>query len=160
MGVRETDKNSDEGKFVSFRIDDRDYAVEIQKIVEIIYYRAATPFPQSPDFIEGVVDLRGMVIPILDLKKRLKIASSTSTPPNHILITRIKDTIVGVVVDEVNQVLKIRESQIQAPPNTVSESGLKYLRGVAKLNDRLIFLLSVDSLMTVNEHSRLKGQPA
>ena len=153
-------ENADVTQFVNFRIDDRDYAIDIKKIVEIIYYRPATPLPQAPDFIEGVVDLRGTVIPILDLKKRLEMASVRAAAPNHILIMRINDKTIGAVVDEVKQVLRLKESQIQSPQNTVSGSGSKYLRGVTRLDDRLVFILSVDSLLSGEERSLLKVRPA
>ncbi|HTN44020.1 MAG TPA: chemotaxis protein CheW [Nitrospiria bacterium] len=142
-------------RVVTFQIDDREYAVDISKIIEIIYYRPATPLPQTPGFIEGVVDLRGTVIPVLDLKKRLRLPSKDTVRRNHILIVRFKNKMIGIVVDEVKQVVKIDERQIQSSQNIMDGGGSKYLQGVCKINDRLVFLLSLDSLMTDDEHAQL-----
>ena len=156
MPKTESKGKTDELRLVNFRLDDKEYAVDIRKIVEIIYYRAATPLPQSPAFIEGVVDLRGTVIPVLDLKKRLQLPSTAKNRPNHILIVRLQGKTVGVVVDEVRQVIQVGLDQIQSPQKTVRGTGSKYLQGVCKLNDHLIFILSIDTLLSGDEQAQLE----
>ncbi|HET6464664.1 MAG TPA: chemotaxis protein CheW [Nitrospiria bacterium] len=143
-------------KVVSFQIDDREYAVDISRMIEIIYYRPATPLPQAPEFVVGVVDLRGTVIPALDLKKRLRLTSKAAGRPNHILIVRFKDKMIGIVVDQVTQVVQIDEKEIQSPQNFLEGTGSKYLRGVCKINDQLVFILSLDNLLTDDEQAQLK----
>ena len=156
MPRTESKEKASELRVVSFQIDDREYAVDISKIIEIIYYKPATPLPQSPEFIEGVVDLRGTVIPVLDLKQRLRLPSKDTGRRNHILIVRFKNKMIGIVVDEVKQVVKIDERQIQSSHNIMEGAGSRYLQGVCKINDKLVFLLSLDSLMTDDEHAQLK----
>ena len=143
-------------RIVSFLVGDREFAVNISRIIEIIYYKPAMPLPESPEFVEGVVDLRGTVIPVLNLKKRLHLPSKNTTRPNHILIVRLKDKMIGIVVDEVKQVVQIDEEQIQSSQNILERTSSKYLQGVCKLNDRLVFLLSLDTLLTEDEQARLK----
>jgi purine-binding chemotaxis protein CheW len=143
-------------KIVSFRVDDNDYAVEISRIIEIIYYKPTLPMPQSPDFVEGVVDLRGIVIPVLDLKKRLGLSSKRGGTPNHILIIRFGDKRVGIIVDEVQSVIQIEEGQIQSPQKFINGGGSKHLRGVCKVHDRLIFILSLDNLLSDDEQAQLQ----
>ncbi|MBI3810827.1 MAG: purine-binding chemotaxis protein CheW [Nitrospirae bacterium] len=143
-------------QIVSFTIDDKEYAIEISKIIEIIYYKAATALPQSPQFIEGVVDLRGTVIPVLDLKKRLRLVSKTAGSSNHILIVRFGDKMVGIVVDDVKEVLQIEEGQIQSPQTYIKGGGSKHLRGVCKVHDQLIFILSLDTLLSDDEQAQLR----
>jgi purine-binding chemotaxis protein CheW len=143
-------------KIVSFRVDDNVYAVEISKIIEIIYYRPTQAMPQSPDFVEGVVDLRGIVIPVLDLKKRLGLSSKNAGTPNHILIIRFGDKRVGIIVDEVQSVIQIEEAQIQSPQKFIKGGGSKHLRGVSKVDDRLIFILSLDKLLSDDEQAQLQ----
>jgi purine-binding chemotaxis protein CheW len=145
-----------EMRIVSFLVGDREFAVNISRIIEIIYYKPAMPLPESPEFVEGVVDLRGTVIPVLNLKKRLHLPSKNTTRPNHILIVRLKDKMIGIVVDEVKQVVQIDEEQIQSSQNILERTSSKYLQGVCKLNDRLVFLLSLDTLLTEDEQARLK----
>jgi purine-binding chemotaxis protein CheW len=153
-GTDSKDRTS-ELRIVSFLVDDREYAVDISKIIEIIYYKPATPWPESPEFVEGVVDLRGTVIPVLDLKKRLHLPSKNTARPNHILIVRFKDKMIGIVVDEVKQVVQIDEEQIQSSQNFLERTSSKYLQGVFKLNDRLVFLLSLETLLTEDEQAQL-----
>lgn len=155
MPKTESIDKSGELQVVSFRIDDKEYAVHIGEIIEIIYYRAATPLPQSPDFIEGVVDLRGTVIPVLDLKKRLRMPSKTAGSPNHILIVHFKDKMVGIIVDEVKQVHRLEEAKIQSPQSFLTGIGSKHLRGVCKVHDQLIFILSIDTLISDDEQAQL-----
>jgi purine-binding chemotaxis protein CheW len=163
MRKTESKDKAGELQIVSFRVDDKEYAVEISKIIEIIHYKAATPLPQSPEFIEGVVDLRGTVIPVLDLKKRLRLPSKTTGLPNHILVVRFAGKMLGIVVDEVKEVLHIEEGQIQSPQTLIQSQqtlikrcGSKYLRGVCKIHDQLIFILSMDTLLSDDEQSQLR----
>jgi purine-binding chemotaxis protein CheW len=156
MPKTESKDKAGELQIVSFRINEEEYAVEISKIIEIIYYKAARPLPQSPAFIEGVVDLRGIVIPVLDLKKRLRLSSKNAGAPNHILIVRFGDKMAGIVVDEVKQVLLIDEGQIQSPQTFIKGGGSKHLRGVCKVHDQLIFILSLDTLLSDDEQAQLR----
>ena len=153
-----TDSKTKAGELqiVSFQVDDKTYAVEISKIVEIIYYRGAMSLPQSPEFIEGVVDLRGTVIPVLDLKKRLRLSSKITGSPNHILVVRFGDKMVGIVVDEVKEVIRIEEAQIQSPQTFIKAGSSKHLLGVCKVHEQLIFILSMDTLLSDNEQAQLR----
>jgi len=155
MPKTESQEKSGELQVVSFRVDDKEYAVDIEKIIEIIYYRTATSLPEAPEFIEGVVDLRGIVIPVLDLKKRLRMSLRGETPPNHILIVHFREKMVGVVVDEVKQVLHVREEQIQSPQKFMAGTDSKHLRGVCKVDDHLVFILSIDALLSDDEQAQL-----
>ena len=148
---------TEELQLVGFRIDVKQYAVDIGRVIEIIYYKTATPLPQSPAFIEGVVDLRGIVIPVLDLKKRLRLPSTSTERPHHILIVRVQDKTIGMVVDEVKQVLQIDESQIQSPQKILKGAASKHLQGICKLNDQLVFILSLDTLLSGDEQAQLQG---
>lgn len=157
MPKTESKDRSGELQVVNFRIDDKEYAVPIEKISEIIYYRPATSLPQSPDFIEGVVDLRGIVIPVFDLKKRLRMPTQNDIPPSHILIVHFKERMVGIIVDEVKQVYHIEEAGIQSPESFLAGEGSKHLRGVSNVNGRLVFILSVDTLLSDDEQEKLGG---
>ena len=142
-------------QLVSFLIDGKEYAIDLGRIVEIIYYRSVTAFPEAPEFIEGVVDLRGVVIPVLDLRKRLKLSSGNPVESKHILVVRLREKMLGVVVDEVKQVIHVEEGDLQSPQNIVKGAGSKFLRGVCKVDDRLIFVLSFDSLLSDDEKAQL-----
>lgn len=156
MPKSESKAKTDERRLVRFRLADKEYAVDIGMIVEIIYYRPAVPLPQSPAFIEGVVDLRGTVIPVLDLKKRLRLPSAGSEQSHHILIVRLQDKMIGMVVDEVEQVIQVEEAQIQSSQRFLEGAGSRHLQGICKLNDQLIFVLSLDTLLSGDEQAQLE----
>jgi purine-binding chemotaxis protein CheW len=142
---------------VKFRINTTPYAVDIRRISEIIYFRPVTPLPEAPAFVEGVFDLRGIVIPVIDLKKKISVQNQSEGEPNHILILRMGDRLVGMIVDEVLEVFEMEEHQVQEPQKIHTGPGSRYLSGVCKINDHLVFLLNLDAILTGDEQSRLDG---
>jgi len=140
---------------VSFLVNEMNYAIDIDRIHEIIYFKKATPLPQAPSFIEGVLDLRGTVVPIIDLKKKMGMTSDITTPSSHILIVKLHNNILGVIVDEVKEVLHLDMNQVQAPQKIHKGSGSRYLTGVCKVGERLVFLLDLDALLTGDEQTSL-----
>ncbi len=144
-----------EAQFVGFRLGERDFAVDIRRIIEIIYFRAVTPMPEAPEFVEGVVDLRGKIIPILDLRKIIKIPEVEMGDPNHILIIRTQKRMVGVIVDSVQEVLRISLRNLQSPHATLGRKSSPHLKGVYRNNDHLIFILTLEKLLTTEENKRL-----
>lgn len=151
-------------RVVSFQVNEREYAVDIAKVVEIIYFKPVTPIPQAPAFIEGVIDLRGAVIPIVDLKKRLGLASDPPAeqagPTHHsdyIVIVKIQDRLLGVVVDRVREVLQIEMEKIQSPHKIVQGKHSEFLAGVCKVEERLVLLLNIETLLSTEEKDRLGG---
>ena len=143
-------------QILEFKINNKDYAVDIGTIREIIHFRAASVLPNSPDFVEGVIDLRGKVVPVLNLKKRLGIPHESKEVPHHILILCLKNKTLGLIVDEVKQVHLIDEASIQAPQNIIRTHTREYLRGICRLQERLIFILSVDALLSLDEQAQLE----
>jgi len=137
-----------EQKYVGFLLAGREYAIDITRIVEIIYFQKATPMPDAPDFVEGVVDLRGKVIPVINFKKILLIHGLEDSKPDHILILRCQNKILGFVVDEVREVFQILDARIQSPQSVLKGKASKHLRGVIKLGNRMIFILSMDNLLS------------
>lgn len=140
---------------VSFLADGKEYAVEIGKVVEIIYWKKMTPVPGAPSVIEGVIDLRGEVVPVLDLKKLLLPYTDPSSSPRHIVIVSVHEKVIGFVVDEVRAVLRLEEEEIHPPP---SFGGSAFVRGVCRVDDRLIFLLDLESLIGVSDTQVLEGE--
>lgn len=155
--MQKTEKKEKEGsrQLVNFRIDRKDYALDINKIIEIISFKEVTPIPRLPSFIEGVVELRGMVIPVIDLKKRLGLTLASNVMPNHILIVKIHGTKIGIIVDEVKEVIGVEEGSIQSPPEFFKDKESEYLMGICKFKDRLILILDVECLFTRGEKDLL-----
>lgn len=148
-------KMQDYLQVVSFRLGVEEYAVEITKVKEIILVEGITKVPQMPAYIEGVINLRGTVIPVLDLRKRFDIGNAQITEHTRIVVTRLEGRIIGMIVDSVSRVMKIPRANIQPPPETIACVAGEYLVGVAKLDDRMQLLLDIDKVLRVDEKTPL-----
>jgi purine-binding chemotaxis protein CheW len=156
MAKLEKDTQFTELQIVAFKIGLEEYAIDIDSIIEIIAYKHPTPVPKAPDFIEGVVDLRGTVIPIIDLKKSLGMEGAVGQCAGHILVVKIRNTVVGISVGEVVEVVHIEEEKIQMPQHILKRGDARYLKGFCKISDRLVLLLDASALLTDNEKDLLE----
>ena len=138
-------------QLVGFRLDNEDYAIAITKIQEIILIKPITRIPQVPDFIEGLINLRGSVIPIVNLRKRFGLHPRELDDETRIIVVNIHDKTVGCIVDAVTQVMRINRDQIQPPPLGVLAVNHRYLAGLAKLDDRLMIILDIEKLFEAEE---------
>lgn len=152
-------KMQDYLQVVSFRLGSEDYAIEITKAKEIILVEGITKVPQMPAYIEGIINLRGTVIPVLDLRKRFGMTESPFDEHTRIIVTRMEGRIVGLIVDAVSRVMKIPKSSIQPPPETIACLAGEYLIGVAKLDDRMQLLLDIEKVLRADEKAQL-AKPA
>ena len=132
---------------VGFHLAGEEYGIEITKIQEIILPGEITRIPQVPHFIEGLINLRGSVIPIIDLRKRFNLPSSERTDQTRIVVVNVGEKTIGVVVDAVTQVIRINRSQIEPTPPTVSAAGNEHIAGLAKVDHRMLILLEIDKLL-------------
>jgi purine-binding chemotaxis protein CheW len=138
-------------QLVGFRLDNEDYAIAITKIQEIILMKPITRIPQVPDFIEGLINLRGSVIPIVNLRKRFGLQPREIDDETRTIVVNVHEKTVGCVVDAVTQVMRINRDQIQPPPLGVMAVNHQYLSGLAKLDDRLMIILDIDKLFQAEE---------
>jgi len=141
-------------QLVSFTLGEEEYAVDILKVREIIRVPNITRVPRAPEFVEGVINLRGKVIPVIDLRKRFGLSAGDYTKGTRIIVLELERTI-GMVVDGVSQVLRLGAESVEPPPPIVSGISSEYLKGVGKVDDRLIILLDVDKILDAGESSRL-----
>ncbi len=133
-------------QLVGFRLDNEDYAIAITKIQEIILMKPITRIPQVPDFIEGLINLRGSVIPIVNLRKRFGLLPREVDDETRTIVVNIHDKTVGCIVDAVTQVMRINRDQIQPPPLSVLAVSHQYIAGLARLDDRLLIILDIERL--------------
>ena len=131
------------------------YGVEIGRVEEIIRMQAITRIPNGPAFIEGVTNLRGRVIPVLDLRKRFGLPASAPTRRSRIVVGELGEHTVGLVVDGVSEVLLISAEAVEPPSTLVTSADSAFLRGVAKLDERLILLLDLSRILTRSEQEDL-----
>lgn len=152
-------------QLVSFRLDQEEYGIEITKVQEIILLGEITRVPQTPNYIKGLINLRSMVIPIVDLRLRFGLPEQAPTDGTRIMVVNVAGKTIGIVVDAVSEVLRIAQGQIAPPPPTVAGLGREYLTGLVKLEKRLLILLDIDRLLTQEETStaeslRAEDRPA
>ena len=134
-----------------FSLADKEYAVDIGSVREVRRIKQVTPVPKSLDFIEGVVSLRGRVIPIVNLRKKLSLPSPEKTSLNRVLITESNNHMLGIAVDRVIGVLTIDESNIEPPDEVLKKA--EYLIGVGKIGKRLVLIADIEKLLSSEEKS-------
>jgi len=138
-----------------FRLKDDLYAVDIMRIKEIIRPQKLTPLPQAPSFIDGIINLRGAVIPVVDLRKRFGMPARELSISTRLLIVRLSGQTLGLVVDDVTEVATIPVTDIKPPPAVSDGIIVNHLLGVCLSGDNLVMLLDIDRLLTTNEVSAL-----
>ncbi len=138
-------------QLVTFKIAEEEFGVDILRVQEIIRMMPITKVPNAPSFVEGVINLRGKVIPIIDMRRRFGMAANAHDEQTRITVMDLQGQVVGFVVDAVREVLRIKESTVEAPPQVVAGIGSDYLKGVGKLDDRLLILLDLDKLLSETE---------
>jgi purine-binding chemotaxis protein CheW len=131
----------------TFFLDREEYGVDVRQVQEIRRTTEITSVPRAPEFIRGVINLRGRILPVLDLKRKLGLGEVEAGRATRIVVVRVKERLLGLLVDGASQVLKVEVSRIEPPPEEVVEKGGDYIRGVAKLDDRLIILVDLERLL-------------
>jgi purine-binding chemotaxis protein CheW len=146
-----------EKQLVVFNIGSEAYAVDISMVREIIQLQTVTRVPGTPLSIEGVINLRGAVIPIVDLRKRFQLEKVERNKETRIVVVECKGQEVGVIVDSVAQVLRVPVEAIEAASSVFSEGDLEHLLGIVKLQERLVILLDMDQVLTKQELTSLQS---
>jgi purine-binding chemotaxis protein CheW len=146
---------SDELQLVSFNIGTEEFGVDILKVQEINRMVEITKVPQAPHYVEGVINLRGKVIPIVDLRKRFNLELKEHDKNTRIVVVDIGGNIMGMIVDSVSEVLRLPANTVEPPPEIVTGINSEYIKGVAKLDDRLLIFLDLSKVIDVNEMAAL-----
>jgi purine-binding chemotaxis protein CheW len=131
-------------------LGDECYGLDIGSVYEIIRFQAATAVPASPSFIDGVINLRGRIIPVMDLSSRFGMRRGATTNSTRIIVAGTSGMRVGLVVDAVTEVLMLNEDAVEPTPDVVAGHDSAYIRGIAKLADQLVILLDLNALFSDN----------
>jgi purine-binding chemotaxis protein CheW len=140
---------------VGFRIGRETFGLPISMVREIVRVPEITSVPNAPDYIEGVINLRGRIIPVVDLRKRFGDTSFERDKKNRIVVVELRSRAVGLIVNSASEVLRIAPSQIDEPHNVFKEGELDYITGIGKLNGRLVILLDLDKVLERGELNHL-----
>lgn len=155
---------SKELQIVGFRVGRETFGVPISLVHEIVRVPEITAVPEAPDYVEGVINLRGKIISVLDLRKRFGEKEITESKKNRILVVEVEGKMVGLIVDAASEVLKVPATEIDLPPNVFDEGELNYVTGVGKLRGRLIIMIDLTKILQKGELRRLgeltESQPA
>lgn len=146
-----------ETQLVVFDLASEFYGVDISAVREIIRMQSVTRVPGAPAFVEGVINLRGRVVPVVDLRKRLDLSLAEQTQESRIVVVDIGGRDVGVIVDAVTEVLRVPLSVIDPPSSMITNSDSDYLKGIAKLESKLIILLDLDKVLSIMKGSDIPG---
>lgn len=144
-------------QLVSFHIGAEEFGLDILRVQEINRMVEITRVPNSPHFVSGVINLRGRVIPIVDLRERFGLARKDNDKNTRIIVVELKGRVVGFVVDSVQEVLRIPKSITEPPPPMVAGIGSEYITAVGKLEDRLLILIDLERILTSTEQDQLNA---
>ncbi|NTV30333.1 MAG: purine-binding chemotaxis protein CheW [Candidatus Omnitrophica bacterium] len=136
-----------EGKYLTFGLGREDYGLEILKVREIIGMMNITAVPQVPTYVKGVINLRGKVIPVIDLRLKFAMPSIETTPETCIIVVNLHEVLIGVVIDKVKEVLDIKQDKIEPPPNFGADVHTDYILGIGKINESVKILLNIEKVL-------------
>lgn len=142
-------------QLIVFHVADEEFGVPIGEIQEIIRMKAITPIPDSPEFIKGLINVRGDIVAVIDVKARFSLPRDEKVVPKHIIITKRDETPFGLIVDEVTEVLRIPETEIKKAPELVTHLHQQYVTGVVTIENRLLILIDLAQVLSEEELERL-----
>ena len=141
---------------VGFRVGRETYGVPITALREIVRVPEITAVPDAPEHVEGVINLRGKIIPIVDLRKRLGFEGKSYDKSTRIIVIELDGMVLGFIVDSVSEVLRISDSTVEPPPSLVAGVESDYIEGVGKLNNRLLILLELKKIFSASDRKELE----
>jgi len=142
---------TDGNQFLTFNLGEELYGVDILRVQEIKGYTAVTKIPKTPPHIKGVLNLRGTIVPIVELRTKFGMPTIDYTPFTVIIVVVVRDKVMGLVVDSVSDVLNIDRNEVQAPPKFYGKLDVSFLSGIGKSGDKLVALLDMDLLLLDDE---------
>jgi len=151
----ETSEDTQKGKFLTFSVGREAYGIEIKFVTEIIGIQEITEVPELPDYVKGIINLRGKIIPVIDVRLRFRKEPKQYNDRTCIVVINIKETTVGLIVDNVAEVINIDDSNIVPPPQIKAGFHNRYVRGIGKVGNEVKLLLDCDKLLNDEELDKI-----
>jgi len=148
---------ADVKQLISFTVGTEEYGLELLRVREVIRMRQITWLPKAPPCVKGIINLRGDVIPIVDLRERFGLQAQEQTAMTRVIVVEAKGEPVGVVVDSASQVARVPADQFDPPPMVMGEGSRDFVSAVGKMGDRLIIMIDVDRILSTEEMSQIAG---
>ena len=149
--AEKTNKTVREGKYLTFVLSDEEYGIEILKVREIIGLMDITSVPQTPNYMKGVINLRGKVIPVIDLRLKFSMPEQEHTQETCTIVVEVGNTLIGIIVDSVSEVSDIGSKEIEETPQLGQDIDTNFIMGMGKLKEKLIILLDIDKVLSADE---------
>ncbi len=156
MEATATKRQTTEGKFLTFTLDKEEYGVEILKVKEIMGLMDITTVPQTPGYMKGVINLRGKVIPVIDLRLKFSMQEANYTQETCIIVVEVGASLIGIVVDSVSEVLYIKGDEIEDAPSFGHEIDTRFIMGLGKTKGKIIILLDIEKALSSEELERIE----
>ena len=151
------EEDTQHGRFLTFTLDDEVYGIEIQHVTEIIGIQSITKVPEVPDYVKGIINLRGKIIPVIDVRLKFSKPAMEYDDRTCIVVIDINDVSVGLIVDNVDEVLTIDDEDIAAPPANKTGFENRYIKGIGKAGDKVQLLLDCEKLLKTEEMEMIEG---
>ncbi|MDH5428662.1 MAG: chemotaxis protein CheW [Nitrospirota bacterium] len=155
-----TSYSSDDQQFLTFNLAEEYYGVDILKVQEIKGYTNVTKIPNTPDYLKGVLNLRGTIVPIVDLRMKFGMGVTEPTSFTVVVVVNVRNRVMGFLVDAVSDVLDLNAKEIQPPPELGSTVDITFVAGIGNSNDHLVTLLDIDRVLTNDEMKAVAEIPA
>ncbi len=147
-GPAHTEQDAELAKeFLTFTLGPEEYAIDILKVQEIRGYEKPTTIANAPAFIKGVTNLRGTIVPVVDLRIKFQVGEATYTPFTVVVVLNIENRVVGIVVDGVSDVISLKDNQVRPAPEFASAVDTKYIQGLATIAERMLIVINIERLM-------------
>ncbi len=144
-------------QWVTFRLDDEVYGINVMQVQEVLRVTEIAPVPGAPDYVLGIINLRGNVVTVIDTRMRLGLSSHEQDDSTRIVIIEADKQVVGILVDSVAEVVDLRMSEVESAPNVGNDESSKYIQGVASRDGELLILVDLKKLMNDEEWAELAG---
>lgn len=144
-------------QWVTFRLENESYGINVMQVQEVLRYTEIAPVPGAPNYVLGIINLRGNVVTVIDTRQRFGLPTADTTDQTRIVIIEAENQVVGILVDAVAEVVYLRQSEIETTPNVGNEESAKFIQGVCHKNDELLILVDLEKLMSDEEWSDISG---
>jgi len=152
--------NAPAAEFLTFALGTEEYGVDILKVQEIRGYDAVTRLPDAPDYIKGVINLRGLIVPVVDMRVKFRLAKCEYGPTTVMIVLTVGNRVVGMVVDSVSDVMRLEPAQIRAVPDIGGAIDKQFITGIGTIEERMLILLDIERLMGSAEMGLVAQQAA
>ena len=144
-------------QWVTFKLDNEVYGINVMQVQEVLRHSEIAPVPGAPDYVMGIINLRGNVVTVIDTRQRFGLPPEEISDQTRIVIIEAEGQVIGILVDSVSEVVYLRQSEIETTPNIGNEDSGRFIQGVCNKNDELLILVELNKLLTENEWSDVAG---